>query len=531
MKNPIFGKIHETQSAVIAVRFPALQSTKDRSALPLWKYIAQRPQKFFSEFARQAYSTELERLDKENSTALRQLISDELDSINNAFRHIEEINGFNWHDDPLEGDDDYRKLMLIDQNLNPAYLRLTEAVLKPLLMLPAYFSRVARGKGTAKLELYDISIELDGTELSKILQSYEPLMRNGIAHGGVTYGANRVFYKDKKGNSKELLDREVINLFDELLDVCNGLIAAISEFFLGRAGGEYPKPQHLALEELRTETQTPYWKIVGWLPAEQINGSQLIVYVEVTTLDYQKALFSSFQTAVLTEQLCPGADRYFLSLSQPNGWRGFGAFKGKALAFHREKQHGIDQYNDVLEDTGIFYVPRVRLPRLAGKFGSFWLAYKVGKLALTTEFRKNFGLCNVIVRRTELHRNSWGAVLKAHVVVEADGEQIGQSHLRRQCRSIIRKSLKEARRKQPGLSILRYLPLGFARVHVFRRDYRNRRLVNFGLEADMVASLEIKRIRRIKAPDIAGSTIEMKRGVRIAWNRLWMQSRTIEDDA
>lgn len=530
MKNPILGKIHEAQSAEIAMRFPALQTAKDQSALPLWKYIEQRPQKFFSELSRQVYSRELERLDRERSTALRQLISDEIDSINNAFRHIEEINGFSWHDDPLQSEDDYRKLMLIDQNLNPAYLRLTEAVLKPLLMIPAYFSRIGRGKGTAKLELYDIAIELGGTDVEKVLQPYEPLVRNGIAHGGVTYGANRVVYKDKKGNSKELQDREVIDLFDELLDVCNGLIAAISGFFLGQPDADYPKPQHLALEELRTETQTPYWKIVGWLPAEQINGSQLIVYVEVTTLDYQKALFSSFQTAVLAEQLIPGADRYFLSLSQPNGWRGFGAFKGKELAFHREQRHGFDQYTDVLEDNGIFFVPRVRLPRLAGKFGSLWLAYKVGTPAVSSEFRKNLGLCKVTVRRTELHRNSWGAVLKADVIIEAGGEQIVQSHLRRQCRSIVRKSLKEARKNQPYLSILRYLPLGFARIHVFRKDYRRRKLLNFGLAADMIASLEIKRIPRIRAPDIVGSTIETKRGIRIAWNRLWMESQAIDEE-
>jgi len=224
MKNPILAKIHETQSTEIAMRFPVLQTTQDQSALLLWKYIEQRPQKFFSELARQLYLRELERLDKESSTALRQLIFDEIKNINNAFRHVDEINGYSWHDDPLQSEDDYRKLMLIDQNLNPAYLRLTEAVLKPLLMIPAYFSRIGRGKGTAKLELYDIAIELGGTDLEKVLQPYEPLVRNGIAHGGVTYGANRVLYKDKKGNSKELQDNEVIDLFDELLDVCNGLI-------------------------------------------------------------------------------------------------------------------------------------------------------------------------------------------------------------------------------------------------------------------------------------------------------------------
>lgn len=531
VKNPILGKVHEEQVNQLIKQFPALHAVKGQGALSLWKYIEKRPHRFFSKFAMDVFFRELERLEKEDHLALRQLIADEIYNIDNALRHIEEINGYPWHDDPLQGEDDYRKLMLIDQNLNPAYLRLTEAVLKPLLMIPAYFSRINRGKGTAKLELYDISAELAGTDFKEILQPYEALVRNGIAHGGVTYGANSICYRDKKGNSKELRDNEVIQLFDDLLDVCNGMVAAMSGFLLKKSDSDYPRPQHLRLEELRAETQTPYWQVVGWLPAEQINGSQLIVYVEVKTLDYNKALFSSLQTAILAERLTPGYDRYFLSLNQPNGWRGFGAFNGKNLAHHRNQGHEIDQYTDVIEDTGLFFVPRIKLPKLAEKIGSLLLAFRVNKPRIAAEYRKSMGLCKVVVRRTELHRNSWGTVLKADVVLENNDDQIDQLLVRRQCRAIIRKSLRKARNERPYTSLLRYLPLGYARVHVFQKDFRRRKLVNFGLDEHLVGTLQIKRIRRIKAPDIAGSTIEYARGVRIAWNRRWMGSQTTADDS
>lgn len=474
---------------------------------------------------------ELERLEKEDHLSLRQLIADEIGNIDNAFRHIEEINAFAWHDDPLQAEDDYRKLMLIDQNLNPAYLRLTEAVLKPLLAIPAYFSRIGRGKGTAKLEMSDISAELAGTELKKLLQPYEALVRNGVAHGGVTYGAKSIRYADKKGNKKELRDDEVIQLFDDLLDICNGMVAAISGFLLKQSAAEYPRPHQLRLEELRVETQTPYWQVVGWLPAEQINGSQLIIYIEVNTLDYQKALFSAFQTAILAELLASGYDRYFLSLNQPSGWRGYCAFNGNNLKHHRIQGHEIDQYSDVLEDPGLFFIPRIKLPKLFGKFGSLWLALRVSKPIMVAEYRNSVGLCNVVVRHTELHRNSWGAVLKADVVLESSDDQIDQAVVRRQCRAIIRKSLRTARYERPYTSLLRYLPLGYARVHIFQKDFRRRKLANFGLAENLVGTLEIKRITRIKAPDIFGSTIEYTRRVRIAWNRRWMESEMIADDS
>ena len=78
-------------------------------------------------------------------------------------------------------------LVTIDQDLHPAYLRLTEAVLRPLLRLPAYFSRLDRRKGTDNLDLHQIADELKSSEFEKALFPYVPHIRNGIAHGGVTY--------------------------------------------------------------------------------------------------------------------------------------------------------------------------------------------------------------------------------------------------------------------------------------------------------------------------------------------------------
>ena len=131
-------------------------------------------------YAMDVFLHELERLEKKDHAALRQLIADEINNIDNAFRHIEEINGFPWHDDQLQGEDDYRKLMLIDQNFDPAYLRLTEAVLKPLLMIPAYFSRINRKKRSENLELHQISEELAGTDFKNLLKSYDALSSGPI---------------------------------------------------------------------------------------------------------------------------------------------------------------------------------------------------------------------------------------------------------------------------------------------------------------------------------------------------------------
>jgi hypothetical protein len=70
-----------------------------------------------------------------------------------------------------------------------------------------------------------------------------------------------------------------------------------------------------------------------------------------------------------------------------------------------------------------------------------------------------------------------------------------------------------------------YLPLGYAHVAVFRRDYRRRRLSGFGLGNDLVCTVRLQRIRRIKSPDVLGSTVETMGKWRIAWNKAWLETR------
>ena len=91
-------------------------------------------------------------------------------------------------------------------------------------------------------------------------------MRNGIAHGGVTYSSDLIQYQDKKGNRKQLDTYEIIRRFDNLLDVCNGLLLAFSIFMLTRDDERYELPTNLLVDELMAATTTPYWSVVGCLP-------------------------------------------------------------------------------------------------------------------------------------------------------------------------------------------------------------------------------------------------------------------------
>jgi hypothetical protein len=130
---------------------------------------------------------------------------------------------------------------------------------------------------------------------------------------------------------------------------------------------------------------------------------------------------------------------------------------------------------------------------------------------------------DIYVRNTTIHRNGSKTVLGGSVFISNLQEQDPQDIIRRYKRKIIKKSLKSARKELPYKNVCKYLRLGFARISVFTKDYRKRKLNSYGLGQDLVCTIEIKKIARIKSPDILGSIIEQKGSYRIAWNKSWLE--------
>jgi len=139
-----------------------------------------------------------------------------------------------------------------------------------------------------------------------------------------------------------------------------------------------------------------------------------------------------------------------------------------------------------------------------------------------SDMRERLGRPDIRVRTSSMHCTGWGTVLKGSVLVLPTRGALSQDLLRNNCRGIISAALSNARRDCSLTSMVRYLPLRYARIAVFARNYRRRRLLNFGLGADLVATVQVKRITRIQAPDIYGSQIETRGRYRIAWNSSWL---------
>lgn len=530
--HPLVRETRRHTIRVIRRHFPEISSCNHDRILVLRKYVESAPERFYNTSVFRTFLDWIQKTNQNDNSKLREYFSANSAALDRAFLHLQEVNTFDWHDDDYDHSNKYELIRFIDRQVHPTYLRLVEAVYAPFIRIMAYFSRLDRGKPTDDLnQLWNCVEELSRANMDLIVRPYNHLVRNAIAHGGITYLEDQIRYQDiHRGKVREATYSlsEVVRLCDDMLDTCNGLALALTVFLLINQGSGYVVPRQLLLDELREETLMPWWHIVGCTPmeiGEEIGDrKQLVIHVRVQTFDKRKVLWSAFQTAILAEQLIPDFDRYFLSLHSTVALPGWAAFDGTKLRQIRvRKDRTLADYKDALEGGLLFYVPKWRLPSILRWLETIYMTIKLLWPHYMREWRERLGMPSICVRNARIHRNGWIAVLQADVVSLSTTTTLDQETIRKLRARIISLSAREARRRAQFLSITRYLPIGFARVSVFAKDYRRRRLQSFGLRQDLICAIQMRRVSRIVAPALSGSTVEVIGRYRIEWNRAWLQ--------
>lgn len=525
LQNPLMKARNAYDRARLATAFPVLRSESESVSLALRCYLDGRPEKFFS---RQAYVTYLTWLQGRRA-ASGQLFKDYLSSvtreINSALLFLRDVNTESWHDRERKNDSSIEEIRFIDRHVHPTYLRLTEGVLGALSQPVAYFSRRDRGKSPDGLALRAVMEEIRRYVPDCYTSAYRSIVRNGIAHGGITFSDDEITYRDNRGNQEAIRTVDVMRLLDDLLDTCNGMSLALKVFLLASRDEGDVLPRELLIDQLREETLAPWWRIMGCVESESMRGSQLNVYARTNARDHRKVEWSAFQSGILAEFFAPGYSRYFLSLRDRKAWPGWAAFEGTRLRALRDADaHDVSEYAGVLESL-VVSVRKPTMPALFGKFDTLLQSLKLQIPVAVRQIRENLRIPSIECRDARIHRNSWGAVLRADVVLESlENERDLRHSVRRHRRRILRSAIRRVR-MEGRFSGSVYLPLAFAQVAVFRRDYRRQRLASFGLGADLVCTVRFQRMRRIKSPDILGSTVEQMGKWRIAWNRAWLEAQ------
>ncbi len=204
LQNPLTKHRDDADRTGIVASFSALENCPQEHLLVLRPYLNRRPDRFFDKRAYFTYLHWLKLRDQQMSEQLKEYLAGFDTDISRALFTLKEINVEDWHDNQLTNGDDYELNRVIDKHVHPAYLRLIEAVLVPLLRPIAHFSRIDRQKGTEGLDAWPIVQELQGLPEECLTKQYEHTVRNGIAHGGITFLQDEIRYRDQRGNENTL---------------------------------------------------------------------------------------------------------------------------------------------------------------------------------------------------------------------------------------------------------------------------------------------------------------------------------------
>lgn len=503
--------------------FPILCTYPDGWYLSLWKYISHIPERFYSKKACEDIQNHLNILTENEPIVLSKILKEYGRAISLGFKSLDEINELGFHDMELPSNE-YDLMLFYDTQIHPTYLKLIEGPYANIIVLISAYKRMKRKAKFEGFDLYQRVKELNGTQYDYLTVPYSKVIRNAIAHGKVIYKQLDIIYEDKR-ESVTLYSNSVIDYLDNMLDICNGLSLGIRFYYLTHMAfleqHNINFPLSLMIGELRAQTDAPGWEIRGCLELEMAeNRKQLVVFTKNRFLDPLKLNYHVVRSGILAERFVPGYKRYFFSLDSKYSLLGWAAFDGSEL--HRlrtQNDSKLEDYITTLENGLIFFNPKFKLPRFVFKISTLISLMKIIIPIKCREVKEAHYPLSINPRDTRIHRNKFHSVINGSVVIKSNSSLPIDDLIRTYSSSIVRKTVRTARRRTRIINISKYLRLGYLRIGIYSEDFRIRKLKNSGLIPELLCTIEFKRLRRIRTIDIIGGEPEIIKKYRIVWNK------------
>ncbi|MDA9330689.1 hypothetical protein OAC17_01270 [Flavobacteriaceae bacterium] len=523
---PTTKTLNEFWNQKITDSFPILERETGSKYLSLKEYIANRPQKFYSENTYEDYLTFLHNLKKDNSNLFISTYKEYEHELNIAIKTLNDINSLKFHDQ-LEPDNNIESILFIENNIHFNYVKLIEAVYHKFLLFIAYQQRVSRNKPTSGLDIYNCVEEIKKTDFRYVTYCYENTIRNGIAHGGLTYKESDTIYKGKKGSPYEIRTKRIIRMFDDILDICNGFSLAFKIFTITQReyfqNNDLRIPRNFLLQELKAQANAPKWEVIDCLENEIMDGKkQLNIFTKNSCLEHSEVNYYAFRTAVFAEYFASGFDRYFFSLKSKYSLPGWAGYKGEILKRERiRNSNTLEGYEGVLEENLLYFIPRLKLPKLITKIIRF---IAIAKTLLPIEYHRSTNYQfkrRYFLRDTKPFRRGLSIIINdPSLIITPEQRDNIIELIRRDYKKIIRYAIRKSKKEMPRFWH-RFLRTNYIRVTIYDKDLRKRQLRGSGLIDSLVCSITLNRSSKIKNIDFIGGQLEQKGKYRIIWNGKW----------
>jgi len=488
--------------------FPELEACPHELFASMSLYARAIPWKFFNREVATGTLRVLREILASDEQQLLAFFNERHGEIEVAVRALEAINHARYHDRAWweEESQQVRQLQQIRdirELIHPAYLQLCEAVLKTLLHPIAVFERLRRGKSIDKFTPEDRVEEARRAGLGSF-ESFDSRMRNAIAHGSVAFSVDGIEYRDvgaKGPRTRHNLPWETQQVFEDLLDVCNGLAAAFRLLILLDTKLLFSEaariPPALLFPEVQHQLNTASWHMQDYLEFEYLDSKRdLNLFVDTSYLDDHKTRLAVIRAAAVATRFMPTFDRCYIQLQRRGRIGGWGLFETAKV---RELlQQGITDsapYLAAAPDTGFVVFPLSRHFRVGHSLrviGSIVEVFRTSwPIVRSRRLRPQVRHARMVSKRTY-------SLVTATTVLHIDDLKAAMQFVVRNLRSILRDATRAARREPTTTRWLRWFPVGYVEVNVHRSDRRRRQLLSSGLNANYQADALVTLFRELR---------------------------------
>lgn len=525
---PTTRTVNEFWNEKILDNLPELSGVSDAKFLSLKDYISERPQKFYNKQVYADYLNFLSRIRTENPKCFIDVFNSIEFELNIAIKSLNDINNEKIHE-IFVPDNNIETIQFIENHIHFNYLKLIEAVYHKFILFISYENRLNRNKPTEGLDIFNSVEEIQKTKFDYTTYCYHNTIRNGIAHGGITFKESDTIYKGKKGDPYEIRTKEIIRMFDDLLDICNGFALGLKVFIIINRDFFHSEkliiPKQFLIQELKAQANAPRWKVVDCLENVIMGDKkQLNIFTENSLLDLEEVNYYAFRTAVIAEYFATGYDRYFFSLKSKYSLPGWAGYDGAILKRERLKNtNDLSGYVGVLEESLLYFVPKIQLPKFVRKIINISIIAKSNFLIdyhknTNYRFKKNY---EMVLRESKPFRRKFSIINNdPSLYINAENEKLITEIIRANYKKIVRYTIRKSK-KELNSRFSRLLPTNYIRVTVYDSDFRKRKLRDSGLIDSLICSITVNKSRKIKTIDFIGGKLEIKGKYRIVWNGNW----------
>ena len=530
-KSPLGSSNHKYKKRYIFKEFPFIKESGVEDYLCFFPFTKSIPAKYYNKEAFVDSYDFLRNHSTTNLSTFKNEVNKHHRKLSLAFQYLNEINTLNIHDNKVP-DEEIDLMLFIDNDIHYNLLKLIEGVYSTFLSFITHFIFVDEGKNPQAAQNVSSCIEkLRTTKLGYITKSYSNTIRNGIAHGDFTFGNYEIIYRDSKGNEERKNISDIVQYFDDLIDLCNGISLGFRLFFISGIDilreNNINIPRQIMLEEIIDNINFDRWRVKNFIEAKIGEKNQLVIFVENNYWEYISVLYLSMHTAVLAEKYASGFDRYFLSLKCKYAYKGSAGYDGKKLEELRLCNcNNLQDYAESLENKYILFFPRVKLPNIFNKILNIISIFKDNFKYEIDEIRTKLNRNIIDCRYLTIHRNGAYSIINGNIVlIKTEGDLVDTIHSN--INYIVKKIIKEARKQSKTFHLTRHLRVGYLRVGIFTSDMRKRTLYHGGLRPEFLCAVELKRIKRINVPDLINTKILNIGKYKIFWHNNWQGIKNV----